>query len=142
MNIIYQTARDFETEALVRLYHSVGWESGDYPERLRRAIEHSDFVISAWDEERLVGLGNVLADGGGMICYVPYLLVDQQYQGLGIGKVMLDRICEQYRDYMRIDLISYADKIPFYERAGFRSDPSSVGMMRCQNGYGNRVKEE
>ena len=142
MNIIYQTARDFETEALVRLYHSVGWESGDYPERLRRAIEHSDFVISAWDEERLVGLGNVLADGGGMICYVPYLLVDKQYQGLGIGKVMLDRICEQYRDYMRIDLISYADKVPFYERDGFRSDPSSVGMMRCQNGYGNRVKEE
>lgn len=136
MNIIYRTTKEFAAEDLERLYLSVGWESGKYPERLRLAMKNSDFVVSAWDGEKLVGLGNVLADGGGMICYVPYLVVDDACQGKGIGKELLSRICRQYRDYLRIDLIAYADKVPFYEKAGFRVDSFSEGMMLCQNGYG------
>lgn len=138
MNILYKTGKDFRKEDLQRLYESIGWESAKYPEKLCRAISHSDFVVSAWNGETLVGLGNVLADGGGMICYIPYLLVDKSCQGLGIGKALLDRICEQFCDYMRIDLIAYAEKVPFYEKAGFAADPSCVGMMRCQNGYGTK----
>lgn len=85
MVIEYKDTKDFTAEELKRLFLSVQWSSGAYPERLVVALRNSDTVFSAWDGDRLIGLINVLDDSI-MTAYIHYLLVDPEYQGQGIGK--------------------------------------------------------
>jgi len=55
MAIHYRSTKTFDAAQLQELFLSVGWASGEYPEKLRQAMMNSDSVISAWDGEKLVG---------------------------------------------------------------------------------------
>lgn len=63
MNIKYKKTKVFTVEELQGLFLSVEWESGNYPEKLVRAMQNSSHVISAWDGDKLVGLVRALDDG-------------------------------------------------------------------------------
>lgn len=84
MVITYTDEKKFTKEQTQRLFLSVGWVSGQYPERLHKALMGSSTVFSAWDGERLVGLVRVLDDTE-MVAYMHYVLVDPEYQGRGIA---------------------------------------------------------
>lgn len=119
--ITYRETKEFEAEDLKRLFLSVGWESGRYPERLVTAMRNSTHVISAWDKEKLVGLVRGLDDGV-TVAFLHYLLVDPGYQGLHIGDELMKRILRYYEDLLYVKLMPSDPKtIPFYERFGFRS---------------------
>ena len=62
MAIEYTEEKRFTVEQVEALFKSVGWESAQWPERLFKALQHSDTVISAWDGGHLVGLVRVLDD--------------------------------------------------------------------------------
>ena len=49
MEIEYKQTKDFTADELQELFLSVHWESGNYPEKLVRAMHNSTRVISAWD---------------------------------------------------------------------------------------------
>lgn len=121
MNITYCDTKEFAPTDLEALYLSVGWASGQYPQRLATALRHSGSVFSAWDGDRLVGLVNALDDCE-MTAYIHYLLVHPAYQRKGIGKQLLELIKEKYRDYLAIVLISYESETGFYQTCGFRSE--------------------
>lgn len=61
--IEYKQTKDFTADELQKLFLSVHWESGNYPEKLVRAMHNSTRVISAWDGDKLVGLVRALDDG-------------------------------------------------------------------------------
>ena len=84
MPITYRTTKEFTPELLQRLFQSVRWESGNYPDKLARAMANSTAVVSAWDGDRLVGLVRALSDGE-TVAFLHYLLVDPAYQGQHIG---------------------------------------------------------
>ncbi len=63
MNIKYKKSKVFTVEELQGLFLSVEWESGNYPEKLVRAMQNSSHVISAWDGDKLIGLVRALDDG-------------------------------------------------------------------------------
>ena len=63
MNIKYKKTKVFTVEELQGLFLSVEWESGNYSEKLVRAMQNSSHVISAWDGDKLVGLVRALDDG-------------------------------------------------------------------------------
>lgn len=48
MAIEYTEEKRFTVEQVEALFKSVGWESAQWPERLFKALQHSDTVISAW----------------------------------------------------------------------------------------------
>lgn len=54
MEIEYKDTKIFTEEELQRLFLSVNWESGNYPDKLARAMKNSDYVISAWDGDKLM----------------------------------------------------------------------------------------
>ena len=54
MVITYTDEKKFTKEQTQRLFLSVGWVSGQYPERLHKALMGSSTVFSAWDGERLL----------------------------------------------------------------------------------------
>jgi len=118
MGIEYKDTHEFQSNELQNLFLSVKWESGRYPEKLVIAMKHSDTVFSAWDNEKLIGLINVLDDGV-MTAYIHFLLVSPEYQGKGIGKELLCMIINKYKDYLRIVLVSDDKETGFYQKNGF-----------------------
>jgi GNAT superfamily N-acetyltransferase len=125
MEIKYKTTKIFKKEELENLFLSVKWSSGKYPEKLVKAMQNSDCVISAWDGDKLVGLINALSDGI-MTAYFHYLLVNPDYQSKGIGKTLVKKILEKYENYARKVVIAYNKEIGFYTSCGFKvSDDAS-----------------
>lgn len=128
--IKYTEEKIFTQEQTEALFKSVGWVSGNYPERLHKALMNSDTVITAWDGEKLVGLVRALDDTE-MVAYMHYLLVAPDYQGYGIAKNLLERIKEKHRDFLYIELMPEDKKnVPFYEKHGFEVMEGGTAMYR------------
>lgn len=125
--IDYKAIHDFGREELERLFLSVEWSSGHYPDKLVEAMKNYETVYSAWDGDRLVGMICTMDDGV-MTAYVHYLLVDPAYQKRGIGRRLVEMTKEKYRDYLRILLVAYEDGIRFYESFGFRKSDHGFPM--------------
>jgi len=118
MSIQYRNIKEFQPKELQDLFQSVKWISGQYPEKLKKAMKHSDTVFSAWDDEKLIGLINALDDNS-MTVYIHFLLVHPDYQGKGVGKELLRMINEKYIDYLRVVLIADEEETGFYHNSGF-----------------------
>lgn len=129
MEIIYKEIKDFKAEDLQRLFLSVKWESGNYPDKLVRAMRNSTHVISAWEWERLVGLVRALDDGE-TVAFIHYLLVDPAYQGLHIGDRLMKRLLAYFDELLYVKIMPSDPKtIPFYERYGFRQYDNYSAMV-------------
>lgn len=119
MCLTYMDDKKYTARDLQELFRSVGWLSANYPERLKKALDHSETVFTAWDDEKLVGLVNAIDDSE-LPAYVHYLCVNPQYQGRGIGKNLLQRIKEKYKDYLYIILIAENEQlVNCYSQNGF-----------------------
>ena len=130
MAIEYRQTKDFTAGQLQRLFLSVNWESGNYPERLVRAMRNSTQVVSAWDGDKLVGLVRGLDDGE-TVAFLHYLLVDPAYQGQHIGDGLMERIMACYKELLYVKVIPSDPKtIRFYERYGFRQYDNYSAMVR------------
>ena len=129
--ITYTEEKIFTQEQVQKLFLSVDWVSGKYPQRLYKALMHSSTVLTAWDGTRLVGLIRVLDDSE-MLAQIHYVLVDPEYQGQGIAGKMLARIKEKYRHFMYLECMPAEKKnVPFYEKHGFRLMEEGAAMQIC-----------
>ena len=127
MDLEYKSIHVFTAAELERLFLSVEWSSGAFPDKLKAAMEGFQTVFSAWDGDRLVGMVCVMDDGI-MNAYVHYLLVDPEYQGKTVGRTLMEMVKEKYRDYLRIALIAYDAETEFYTRCGFVRSAGSSPM--------------
>ncbi len=130
--ICYCRSRQIAKEDLRELFASVGWLSAEYADRLVKVMKTAGTVISAWQDNRLVGLIEVLDDGE-LTAYVHYLLVHPQFQHRGIAAHMLEVVKKIYQDYLYLILLSEKkDTIPFYEKHGFTVIGDSTPMqIKC-----------
>ena len=127
MAITYSDSKELDKDKLQNLFLSVQWSSGNYPDQLQIAMRNSDMVISAWDGDKLVGLINALSDGI-MNVYFHYLLVRPNYQSKGLGTHLLLSMLNEYKDYARISIFAYDDKVPIYEKFGFEISQGRTPM--------------
>lgn len=127
MTVEYRDTHDFGRDELERLFLSVEWSSGHFPDRLVVAMKHFSTVYSAWDGDELVGLVCAMDDGI-MNAYIHYLLVAPDHQGMGIGRTLMDMIKEKYVEYLRISAIAYDKEARFYENCGFKKSEDSSPM--------------
>ncbi|MCH4191586.1 MAG: GNAT family N-acetyltransferase [Butyrivibrio sp.] len=131
MNITYTEEKKFTMEQVEKLFLSVGWISGQYPERLYKALQNSSTVITAWDGEKLVGLARSLDDTE-MVAYVHYVLVDPEYHRQGIAGNMIEMVKEKYRNYLYIEIMPEESKnAAFYIKHGFQMMDDGVAMQIC-----------
>ena len=115
----YTEEKIFTQEQVQELFLSVNWISGNYPERLYKALMNSSTVLTVWDDAKLVGLTRVLDDTE-MLAQIHYVLVRPDYQGKGIAGKMLEHIKEKYKDFLYIEVMPENRKnVPFYEKHGF-----------------------
>lgn len=121
----------FTQEQVQELFLSVGWISGQYPERLYKALMNSSTVLTAWDDDQLVGLIRVLDDTS-MLAQIHYVLVRPDHQGQGIAGKMLELIKEKYKDFFYLEVMPEESKnAPFYEKHGFHVMDDGAAMQIC-----------
>ena len=83
--ITYRDDRDLPLDPLVALYRANAWSSAEKGEALRDAMRGSHSVVTAWADDRLVGLGNTLSDGH-LVVYYPHLLVHPDFRRRGSAR--------------------------------------------------------
>ena len=132
----FRQTKDFSSADVERLFLSVGWVSGKYPELLHKALLGSSCVFTAWEGNRLVGLVRVLDDGV-MTAYVHYVLVDPQFQGRGIAGHLMGLVRQHYRNYLYIEVMPEESKnATFYQNHGFRIMDDGVAMQIVNPNFG------
>ncbi|MBW3088429.1 GNAT family N-acetyltransferase [Bifidobacterium sp. 82T24] len=137
MAIEYTEEKRFTAEQTQRLFLSVGWVSGRYPERLHKALMGSSTVVSAWDGDRLVGLVRVIDDTS-MVAYMHYVLVDPEYQGRGIAGHMVEMVKRKYADYLYLEVMPEESKnATFYQAHGFSVMHDGVAMQIVNPSFGD-----
>ena len=130
----YTEEKTFTQEQVQQLFFSVGWVSGQYPQRLYKALMHSSTVLTVWDVDKLVGLIRVLDDSE-MLAQIHYVLVHPDYQGQGIAGEMLERIKEKYKNYLYLEGMPEDEKnVPFYEKHGFHIMDGGAALQICNPG--------
>ena len=123
MNILY-TNNIPDTCDLCELFLSVGWKGTHANERKVTEMLSSRpmFIVSVYDNDKLVGFGKTLEDG--IRCLIYDVVVNPSYARQGIGK----NIVNQLLAYAKSNGYSYArlfsDKTnpataPFYKSLGF-----------------------
>jgi GNAT superfamily N-acetyltransferase len=127
MNIQISDTRELNIEDIITLYKANEWSSADKPTQLYNGLLNSDTLITAWEDGKLVGLGNAISDGH-LVVYYPHLLVHPKYQGKGIGKMIFDKMQEKYRDFHMQMLTADGKAIDFYTKNGFERAGETVPM--------------
>ena len=126
--MLIKDTHEFTAAELEDLFLSVEWSSGHFPDKLVVAMRNFKTVYSAWDGDKLVGMICAMDDGV-MNAYVHYLLVRPEYQGQNIGKQLVAKIKDHYRDYLRIVVVAYNKEVGFYENCGFTHATDATPMF-------------
>jgi ribosomal protein S18 acetylase RimI-like enzyme len=89
-----ESKKDLPVDHLYRLFYLAGWAGSessadqDMLKKFNAPFINSTLVISAWDDDRLVGAARVLSDK--VIRSGIYdLVVDPEYRNMGIGKELV-----------------------------------------------------
>lgn len=121
--IDYKVNIQINTKDLKQLYSSVEWFAYTHDlETLQKAINNSLLVITAWNDDQLVGLIRVVGDGY-TILYIQDILVHPDFQNKNIGTKLMTMTLTKYKKIrQKVLLTEEAPNVRhFYEKFGFVS---------------------
>ena len=120
MNVHYTNTLSVENYCKLR-------ESVDfYPiseDIVKKALEKSDFIISACINDITVGMGRLITDGTQVL--IMDVVVHPDYQGYGIGRGIMEQInhfIKSEYDQMLVNLLTDETKIDFYKKFGYNTE--------------------
>ena len=125
--IEYKTTRDIDRDQVLDLYRANHWSAAQNPDTLHSALVSSHSLVSAFDRNRLVGLGNAISDGF-LVVYYPHLLILPSYQGRGIGSNLVKLLMKPYQGFHQHILVADGQAIPFYQKCGFERAGQTESM--------------
>jgi predicted N-acetyltransferase YhbS len=130
--ISYRTGNDLDLDAVIDVYRdsTLGERRPvDDREVMGKMLAAANLVVSAWDEERLVGIARSLSDF--VFCtYLSDLAVRLSYQRKGIGRELVKRTQKEGKS-ATIFLFSAPAAKPYYPHIGF-SEGSGWMLTRMQ----------
>lgn len=110
--------REDDMPAINQLLELQDWPLYPNPEEVWR---HSCPTLVAEKDARVVGYIRGLTDES-VIMHIADLIVDANYRGLGIGRLLIET-CHLLYPTTIINLIAEKPAIPFYEAIGFEQRP-------------------
>lgn len=116
-----EVARVFDESGISR-------PTSDLP-RIARMFAAPSLIISAWVQDRLVGVGRSLTDYC-YCCYLSDLAVVKDLQGLGIGKEIIRRTQAVIGEEVTLVLLSAPGAISYYPNAGFQKAENAFVIRR------------
>ncbi|MFU2031201.1 GNAT family N-acetyltransferase [Bacillus wiedmannii] len=128
-SINYTIEHPTDFNGLLALYESLGWNSLKLTlNELEQMCKQSWYAIYAFDDKKLVGMGRIISDGviTGVICGICVL---QDYQSIGIGKEIVERLIQHCELNKVIPQLMCVEKLQsYYESKGF--EVFSIGMTK------------
>jgi len=101
------------------------------PEDLKIAFSNSRYKCFVFDHEKLIGVGRALADG--VDCsYLCDVAVHPDYQGIGLGKDIINKLKELSAGHKKIILYANPGKEGFYKKLGFMRMRTAMAIFRNQ----------
>jgi GNAT superfamily N-acetyltransferase len=118
-----EVVRVFEASGITR-------PTKDLP-RIARMFAAPSLVISAWHEDRLVGVSRSLTDYA-YCCYLSDLAVDKALQGHGIGKELIRRTQAVIGQEVSLILLSAPGAMSYYPSVGFQQAENAFVIRRTR----------
>ncbi len=106
-------------DEVLALYEANHWSSASKPDQLMKALANSHSLVTSRIDGRLVGLGNALSDGH-LVAYYSHLLVHPDFQRMGIGRGIVEKMQERYGGFHQQMVVADGDALDFYASLGFR----------------------
>ena len=125
--IRYKTGNDLNLDALIDLYHAstLGERRPiDDRERMASMLRHANLVVTAWDDEQLVGISRALSDFS-FVTYLSDLAVRRSHQKKGIGKELIRRTQALAGKHAKLLLLAAPAAEKYYPHIGFTHHPQA-----------------
>jgi len=119
--IRYRTGNQLDLDEVIELYRAstLGERRPvDDRERMGKMLANANLVITAWDDNLMVGIARSVTD----FCYTTYLAdlaVRDSYQRQGIGRELIRRTQDACSAQTRLVLLSAPKAVSYYPRVGF-----------------------
>jgi ribosomal protein S18 acetylase RimI-like enzyme len=117
--IIYKFDVVPNAQQVIELYNEAGLPRPTHdPKRIRVMLENSDLIVTAWDEDKLVGVSRTITDwvwGS----YLADLAVSPIYKKSGIGKKLIELTRERIGEQSMLLLLSVPTAMDYYPKVGF-----------------------
>lgn len=98
-------------------------------EDLKTVFSNSRYQCFVYDNDAIVGVGRALADGFDA-SYICDVAIHPQYQNLGIGKEVVNKLIEFSKDHNKIILFASIGKEPFYAKLGFDKMNTAMAIFK------------
>ncbi|WP_295389263.1 GNAT family N-acetyltransferase [uncultured Thiodictyon sp.] len=125
MDITYLDDAKLTVEAAIDLYRrsTLGERRPlDRPDIFAGMIDNASLTVTAWHDERLVGIARTLTDFT-YVAYLADLAVDRDYQRLGIGKRLIQETKQRLGSECMIVLLAAPRAHAYYSKLGFEPNP-------------------
>lgn len=86
------------------------------------------FKCFVYSNNRLVGAGRALADGGDC-SYICDIAVHPEFQGVKLGKAIVEKLVALSEGYKKILLYANPGKEGFYQKLGFRKMNTAMAIF-------------
>ena len=126
---------ELTADEYIDLWSSV-WDGAPGREQTELALANTLFRVSVLDGDTPVAMARMIGDMG-LCYYIKDVVVRPEYQGRGIGKLMINELM-RFIDkhgvsgtFVFVELAAMPDKAPFYEKFGFSANEADrLRIMR------------
>lgn len=132
MEITYKDSKDIKAEDISRVFRTSGIKRPYQDlDRLERMLQNSDIVITAWQDEKMIGIARALTDYS-YCCYLSDLAVDLDYQKRGIGQKLINIVREKIGEESSLVLLSAPGAVDYYPKVGFTHNERAFVIARAK----------
>lgn len=127
MNITYKTTKeDINWQEVSEVLERSNLSKHSAKEQ-KTIFTNSYAVVFVYDEDRIVGVARALSDG---VCQaaVYNVALDEEYQGNGIGREMINRLLAQLKG-QNVILYTHPQTVSMYEKFGFRRAKTAMELF-------------
>jgi len=132
MKISYKTNFIPQIEDIINLFNYSGYfpiaDKNDI-ERITKMFQNADLIITAWHEDKLVGIARSLCDFS-YCCYLSDLCVRDEYKKNGIGKELIKMTKELAGKECKLLLHSSSTALDFYTKIGMQQIDTAFIIQR------------
>lgn len=130
MKITYETDVIPTAEQVIELYENCGLpRPTNDTERIKKMLENSDLLVTAWADELLVGISRSITDWA-WSCYLADLAVRKEYKHAGIGRKLIDITKQTVGVQSMVLLLSVPTAMEYYPKVGFTKLDNSFIINR------------
>lgn len=95
---------------------------------LEVVFSNSRFKCFVYENDKLIGAGRALADG--LDCsYICDVAIHPEYQGLGLGKKIVEKLVNLSQGHKKIILYANPGKEGFYSKLGFKKMNTAMAIF-------------